>query len=66
MAAGAGVVIDSSAGGLLRVEGEFSVGLTALDIAAGESEQRQYYHGDTETRRKAIQKAHDGQGTLHR
>src|SRR5208283_2927859 len=35
MAAVAIVVVESSAGGLLRVEAEFGVGLAALDIATG-------------------------------
>ena len=62
MAAVAIVVVEFSAFGLLRVEAEFGVGLAALDIAAGERENRQDHHGDTEGRRNPVQEVHDDGG----
>ena len=59
MAAVAIVVVELSTGDLLRVETEFGVRLTALDIASGEREERQDgdYHRNTEAQGKAIAKA---------
>jgi hypothetical protein len=51
------VVVEFSAFSLLRVEAEFSIGLAPLDIAGRES-HREYYHGDTEARRKPIRGNH--------
>jgi len=62
MATVAIVVIDFSAGGLLRVEAEFGVGLAALDIATGERDQRKCRHAGPETRRNPVREVHDDDG----
>lgn len=54
VAAVAIVVVELAAGGLLRVEAEFGVGLAALDIAGREGEKGQDRYNHRDTRRKAI------------
>ena len=59
MAAGAIVVVEFSARGLLRVEAEFGVGFAPLDIAASKGEERENHHGGTEAPRNRSQDIHD-------
>src|ERR1700675_1636990 len=62
MATVAIVVIEFSSCSLLRVESEFGLGLAALDIAAGERDQRDYHYAGPETRRNPVREFHDDGG----
>src|SRR6266404_2137587 len=59
MAAVAIVVVEFSAGGLLRVEAEFGVGPATFDIAAREREYRKYRHTGPEAPRNPVREVHD-------
>src|SRR5208282_3721901 len=62
MAAVAVIVVEFSAGSLLRVEAEFRIGFAALDIAAGERQQREHDHEDAEAGGSAVQGVHEDRG----
>jgi hypothetical protein len=61
MAAVAMVVIEFSAGSLLRIEAEFGVGFPALDIASARGHE---HHRDTKTQKKTTRDMNHKSGSL--